>query len=413
MATTIVQAKHKVVNTDGSIVLYHYQTNADIVVNGTTKKVPLITDIAKWDATTSEVNTARDGLGSLDARLDRFDVSLLAANLLIEIKKVDGPLSDLNADHVDGCGVNDAAAGSLSVLWTSYKIQTALDLKVDDNEVSATAAANKILRLNANGKLPADITGNSGTTTKFAGFRAITFGGDVTGDIASDFSGDITIDLVVKDNSHSHSGLILSGSTTAENTSLTGNVMDFKQAGVIKSSIGSNGDFSGKSASSTKLSTSRKITFGGNLSGDFNFDGTTDVTASVIVVDAKAIQGKTVDDTKLTNAHLWTAEKIVSMLGSKMDSIKLASLKATQGRLIADGIIIQWGVVDMANKTTAIATFSMPFNVAPYQIISSDETADFTWFFKRKPASTTVAQTEFICNKSIANAKISWIAIGA
>ena len=61
----------------------------------------------------------------------------------------------------------------------------------------------------------------------------------------------IQIDLNVNGNSHTHSGLILAGATSVENTGTTGNILDFKMAGVTKSSIDLNGNFTKNAASAT------------------------------------------------------------------------------------------------------------------------------------------------------------------
>ena len=293
---TIIQAKYKEENPDGSVILFHFQTNADIVVDGTTKKVPLITDISGWNAIRAEVITARGGSGSLDMRLDGFDTKLLADNLIAAIKTVDGPLSGLDSDSVDGCGVNDTVT-SATVLWTSYKINAELGKKVDDTEVATVATANKLLKLNANGALGASVTGNSGSATKLATARTFTFGGGVSGSGSFDGTTNIQIDLNVNSNSHNHSGLILAGATTVENTGTTGNILDFKMAGVTKSSIDLNGNFTKNAASATlaaaatKLAALRTITFGGDVSGNFTFDGTADKTVNITVVDSDKVGG--------------------------------------------------------------------------------------------------------------------------
>ena len=75
---TIIQAKYKEENSDGSVILFHFQTNADVVVDGTTKKVPAITDITGWNSIKAEVIAARASMGSLNLRLNGFDTALLA-----------------------------------------------------------------------------------------------------------------------------------------------------------------------------------------------------------------------------------------------------------------------------------------------------------------------------------------------
>lgn len=72
-------------------------------------------------------------------------------------------------------------------------LQTSLDSKVNASDVVATATANKILKLDANAKLPANITGNadgnSATATKLQTARTIN-------GVSFDGSADITINAV-------------------------------------------------------------------------------------------------------------------------------------------------------------------------------------------------------------------------
>lgn len=55
-------------------------------------------------------------------------------------------------------------------------LQTILDSKLDTSEIVSTATANKILKLNNDAKLPADITGNAQTATKLQIGRTFTIG---------------------------------------------------------------------------------------------------------------------------------------------------------------------------------------------------------------------------------------------
>jgi hypothetical protein len=412
MAATITQSKYKEVKADGTVILYHFQTNADIVVDGTTKRVPRLTDITNWDNIRTEVINARGLALNLDTRLDGFDNSLKAENLLTAIKTVDGPESELNSDQVDGCDVNDAAASATNILWSSNKIQAELNKKVDDTEVATTATANKLLKLNGVGLLPTGVTGNSATATKLATGRKIILSGDTTGEVLFDGTGDVTIETTIKDNSHAHSGVSYNGATTAENLGTTGNIMDFKLGGLLKTSIDTNGNFTGKAATATKLAIGRKITLQGDVTGELTFDGSADVTVDVEVGDASSVGGKTVDDTKNTNGYLWTAAKIVEGLGTKLDANLIETLASASGKLIIKDMLIQWGTVDMAAKTTATVTFPVPYGIAPFLVMHSDESSDFTWLTKKKPASTTNLKVEFITNKAIAGAKISWLSIG-
>ena len=64
---------------------------------------------------------------------------------------------------------------------------------VNVSEVVTVAAPGKILKLDVNSKLPADITGNAATATKLANARSIALSGDATGSASFDGSADISI----------------------------------------------------------------------------------------------------------------------------------------------------------------------------------------------------------------------------
>ena len=68
---------------------------------------------------------------------------------------------------------------------------------VNVSDVASVAAAGKILKLDANSKLPASITGdadgNAATATKFQTARTITLTGDVTGSVSFDGSGNVSM----------------------------------------------------------------------------------------------------------------------------------------------------------------------------------------------------------------------------
>ncbi|MNB96350.1 hypothetical protein D3C75_435490 [compost metagenome] len=68
---------------------------------------------------------------------------------------------------------------------------------VNTSDVVTTAAANKILKLDANGSLPTGITGNSATTTKLATARTISTTGDATGSASFDGSTNASITLTL------------------------------------------------------------------------------------------------------------------------------------------------------------------------------------------------------------------------
>jgi hypothetical protein len=64
-------------------------------------------------------------------------------------------------------------------------------------EATATATANKLLRLDANGLLPASVTGNAATATKLAVARTLSFTGDATGSLTFDGSANASAALTL------------------------------------------------------------------------------------------------------------------------------------------------------------------------------------------------------------------------
>lgn len=74
-----------------------------------------------------------------------------------------------------------------------------------NEEVVSVAKPNKILRLNKDARLPADVTGNAGSASKWQFSRNIVFTGGVTASFSLDGSRDLTVPVVVDPNGHTHS----------------------------------------------------------------------------------------------------------------------------------------------------------------------------------------------------------------
>lgn len=72
---------------------------------------------------------------------------------------------------------------------------------VNTADVVTTAAANKILKLDSDGKLPADVTGNAGTASKLQASVKIGVTGDDVVEASSDFDGstDVNVEVVLSD----------------------------------------------------------------------------------------------------------------------------------------------------------------------------------------------------------------------
>lgn len=235
------------VDTSGAEIVLHPESNADFIVAGSTYKVPTIININDWLSKSTEIVSARKGKASLKTKIDEIDTALLPENLLTSIKKVDGSGSGLDADLLDGRTVDDANDSDTS-LWTAKKISTELAKKLNGSEVVTIAAANKILKLDANGLLPTGITKNSATTSRFINDLSFNFIGDVTGSVTfngSERSKNISLEVI--NNSHTHN--LLSGSGAIDISNETdSNIVNFKSKGNIKSYIEQDGSFSGSSA---------------------------------------------------------------------------------------------------------------------------------------------------------------------
>jgi hypothetical protein len=79
---------------------------------------------------------------------------------------------------------------STNVQDAIYELDTE---KVKNSDVVTVATASKILKLDASGNLPTNITGNAETATKLATARTITLSGSVSGSASFDGSGNVTI----------------------------------------------------------------------------------------------------------------------------------------------------------------------------------------------------------------------------
>ena len=235
------------VEANGDETILHPETTADYVEAGSTYKVPKISEITDWEAKSDEIEAARKGLPNLKGKIDEIDTSLQAANLLSTIKGVDGSGSGLDADLVDGKNVNDEDA-STSSLWTANKITTELNKKTNAVDVVGVATPNKILKLNSDGVLPANVKGNASTASAFNVAETINLTGDVTGQLVVKGGQTKSVSLSVVDDSHNHSGLVNSNPVELKTTG-SGNIADFKVSGSIRSSIDSKGNFTGQAAS--------------------------------------------------------------------------------------------------------------------------------------------------------------------
>jgi hypothetical protein len=89
--------------------------------------------------------------------------------------------------------ISCTATGDVAATNVQAAITELASEKVPVSDVVTAAAANKILKLNSSGQLPAAITGNAATATKLATARTVALTGDVTGSGSFDGSANISI----------------------------------------------------------------------------------------------------------------------------------------------------------------------------------------------------------------------------
>lgn len=217
---------------------------------------------------------------------------------------------------------------------------------INVSEMVTAATPNKLLKLDANSKLPASITGNAdgnaGTATKLQTARKISLAGDVTGNATFDGTGDITITAAYKNSGVTAGtytkvtvdakGVVTSATTLSATdipnldwskitsgkpttldgyaitdavnisevvTTATANkILKLDAMGKLPTSITGNAD--GNAATATKLQTARKINLTGDVTGTVTFDGSGDANITTTYKKSGVTAGTytkvTVDD---------------------------------------------------------------------------------------------------------------------
>lgn len=233
------------VNQTGTETVLHPETDADFVIPGSIYKVPKMVDITDWNNKSKEIIDARKGLSSLVDKINLIDNALLADNILKALKTVDGTGSGLDADLLDGRSVDDNAL-DINTLWTSLKTNTEINKKISQTEAVASPTPYKILKMDKNGHLPTDITGNAISANRFKSPITVNFTGAVQGNVKLTGNGETRdINLTIADNSHQHNKL-------EGDTNVYSNVKDtdadlflFQAGGITKATIDNEGNFSG------------------------------------------------------------------------------------------------------------------------------------------------------------------------
>lgn len=89
--------------------------------------------------------------------------------------------------------------------WTDKFDETYLSIAKFNEEVLDVPKPNKVLRLNGDGRLPADVEGNADTSSKWQFARNIVFIGGVKASFMLDGSDDLEIPVIVDPDKHEHS----------------------------------------------------------------------------------------------------------------------------------------------------------------------------------------------------------------
>ncbi|SFU79684.1 beta strand repeat-containing protein [Pseudoduganella namucuonensis] len=111
-----------------------------------------------------------------------------------------------NALGFDVARVRDAVAAIDGDVFLATSIATAAKQLVDGVIANTVAAAQpgKVLKLDANAALPANVTGNAGSASRLETARTIGLSGDASGQAGFDGTGNITIPVTIADDSHLH-----------------------------------------------------------------------------------------------------------------------------------------------------------------------------------------------------------------
>ena len=353
------------VDTNGTVSVLHPETNADQVVDGSVNKISKKTEVSDWNAKSQEVAEARLGKTTLKEKIESIDTALEPINILTALKTVDGSGSELDADTVDGRTVDDTKATS-SNLWTGQKVANELGKKLNAAEITKIAQAEKVLRLNSEAKLEADVRGNADTATSWLKPSTITLAGDVSGSfsIAGNENGPISVATQVKDDSHNHSYMVKGANRLEMGTN---NIVEFKKTGDILSAIDINGNFTGSAAK---------------------------------------VGGYRVDNSA-TGETIWTSRKIteaITDIGAKVDTDR----KTIQ---IGNSLKIKYGTVNIANLSSVSITFDEPFQMVLFDG-NSLESVDTGQFCTKKSGTLTTRGVQYALNKTATKGTLTWFVVG-
>lgn len=250
-------------------------------------------------------------------------------------------------------------AGSNPTTLGGYGITDALHA----SEAVTTPAANKLLRLNAAGLLPASITGNAATASRLAAPITLSASGDATWsarfDGATNVNGVLTLaNSGVTAGTYAKVTVNAKGLVTGA-TGLVASDIPALDAGKITSGIlpaarGGTGNGIGQAATAVKLAAPRTIYLGGDASGSTTFDGSSNAGITVTLANSGVNAGSypkvTVNAKGLvTGGSGLTAADIPPLDASKITSGEMDALRLPKS---VRGVVTYAGTALDPNITT-------------------------------------------------------------
>ncbi|HCL4142397.1 phage tail protein [Pseudomonas aeruginosa] len=187
-------------------------------------------------------------------------------------------------------------AGSNPTTLGGYGITDALHA----SEAVTTPTANKLLRLNAAGLLPASITGNATTASRLAAPITLSATGDATWaarfDGSSSVSGTLTLaNTGVAVGTYTKIRVNAKGLVTSA-TSLTADDIPWLDAsklatGILPVARGGTGNAIGQAATALKLASPRTLAIAGDATGSAAFDGSANASITVTLANTGVADG--------------------------------------------------------------------------------------------------------------------------
>lgn len=347
----------------GITVVLHPETNADQVLDSSTKKVPLSEEISTWNKISKDVEAAKGDKASLTAQIEGILAELSSEAILRKVLERDGSGSLLDADTVDNRTVDDTLATNNN-LWTAQKTSNEIQKKVSNTEVTTTKMPGKILKTNSKGNLATDLDGNASTATRLQSAVKI----ELTGDLEGSFSilGDeatVTKKIEVKDDSHNHTKI----SNDLNSCEIdTRNILNFKKNGLTVSSITLDGNFTG---------------------------------------DSGSVSGCKVNDLESGAKTLWTSSKIQSVIDG------LCSANEITRTITLGGVKIVYGAVTLGNSQEIIIPDTIRdiktilFDGAMIQ--GTDPSVNVI-----KASNYSLVNKKYMLNKISVGSKLNWFIVG-